>query len=194
MLDLMSMVLNGTSIQDQESEVSKACLTIAQLILFHSKKRRNSSETKTVQHSHERKPLPISIGLNVHTQARSKTLVNALYRLGLSISYNRVEELANGLATAVCDQFEEDGLVCPLNQRFGLFTTGAIDNLDHNPSSTPAGFFSWNFDQPVCLLCSCEKFLPSAVQIYEFHIFIISSSSFPGILRTNLMTSSQFAF
>ena len=28
---------------------------------------------------------------------------------------------------------------------------------------------------------------------YESHIFIISSSSFPGILRTNLMTSSQLA-
>ena len=36
-------------------------------------------------------------------------------------------------------------------------------------------------------------FLHSAVQIYEFHIFLISSSSFPGILRTNLMTSSQLA-
>ena len=36
-------------------------------------------------------------------------------------------------------------------------------------------------------------FLHSAVQIYEFHIFIISSSSFPGILRTKLMTSSQLA-
>ena len=35
--------------------------------------------------------------------------------------------------------------------------------------------------------------LHSAVQIYEFHIFIISSSPFPGILRTNLMTSSQLA-
>ena len=35
--------------------------------------------------------------------------------------------------------------------------------------------------------------LHSAVQIYEFHIFLISSSSFPGILRTNLMTSSQLA-
>ena len=40
---------------------------------------------------------------------------------------------------------------------------------------------------------SLHLFLHSAVQIYEFHIFIISSSSFPGILRTNLMTSSQLA-
>ena len=31
----------------------------------------------------------------------------------------------------------------------------------------------------------------SSVQIYEFHIFIISFSSFPGILRTNLITRSQ---
>ena len=38
-----------------------------------------------------------------------------------------------------------------------------------------------------------EKIRLAAVQIYEFHIFIISSSSFPGILRTNLMTSSQLA-
>ena len=104
LLDLISMELNGTSIQDQESEVSQACLTITQLILFHSKKRKNSSETKTVRHSHEREPpLPIYIGLYVHTQTRSKTLVNTLYCLGLSISYNRVEELANGLATGVCN-------------------------------------------------------------------------------------------
>ena len=42
-------------------------------------------------------------------------------------------------------------------------------------------------------LRNLHLFLNSAVQIYEFHIFIISSSSFPGILQTNLMTSSQLA-
>ena len=40
---------------------------------------------------------------------------------------------------------------------------------------------------------SLHLFLHSSVQIYELHIFIISSSSFPGILRTNLMTNSQLA-
>ena len=38
-----------------------------------------------------------------------------------------------------------------------------------------------------------DEILHSAVQIYECHIFIMSSSSFPGILRTNLMTNSQLA-
>ena len=40
---------------------------------------------------------------------------------------------------------------------------------------------------------SLHLFLHSAVQIYDFHIFTISSSSFPGILRTNLMTSFRLA-
>ena len=40
---------------------------------------------------------------------------------------------------------------------------------------------------------SLHLFLHSAVQLYEFHIFIVTSSSFPGILPTNLMTSSQLA-
>ena len=33
------------------------------------------------------------------------------------------------------DIFKEDGVVCPME---GLFTTGNLDNLDHNPSSTLA--------------------------------------------------------
>jgi hypothetical protein len=61
-----------------------------------------------------------------------------LFSLGLSVSYDRIKEIGNKLSTAVCDQFEFYGVVCPSNMRFGLFTTGAIDNIDHNPSSTTA--------------------------------------------------------
>ena len=42
------------------------------------------------------------------------------------------------MANGVIDLFEEDGVVCPTNLREGLFTTGNLDNLDHNPSSTSA--------------------------------------------------------
>ena len=59
---------------------------------------------------------------------------------------------------------------------------------------------SWSAVNPCICFIFCKNYrrslkqiLSSAVQIYEFHIFIISSSSFPGILRTNLMTSSQLA-
>ena len=44
----------------------------------------------------------------------------------------------NGRGTAVCNRFQQDGVVCPLNLNSGLFTVGALDNIDYNPSSTTA--------------------------------------------------------
>ena len=38
----------------------------------------------------------------------------------------------------MCEQFEEDGVVALATLRKGLLTIGAIDNIDHNPSSTTA--------------------------------------------------------
>ena len=40
------------------------------------------------------------------------------------------------IPAAVSEQFE--GVVAPACLRKGLFTVGALDNLDHNPSSTAA--------------------------------------------------------
>ena len=54
------------------------------------------------------------------------------------MSYDRVLQVENQLATGVCQHVAEIGLVCPRQLRHGLFTIGALDNLDHNPSSTTA--------------------------------------------------------
>jgi hypothetical protein len=72
--------------------------------------------------------------MNIHSQTSS----NQLYELSMSVSYSRVDEVMNGLATSVCNHFKSTGKVCPLNLKKGLFTIGAIDNIDHNPSSTTA--------------------------------------------------------
>ena len=45
-------------------------------------------------------------------------------------------EIEDWLATAVAKRFEEDGCVSPVCLKKGLFSVGALDNLDHNPSST----------------------------------------------------------
>lgn len=52
--------------------------------------------------------------------------------LGISVSYKRV------IAASQCEQYRSDGVVCPSQLRKGLFTVSALDNLDHNPSSTTA--------------------------------------------------------
>ena len=83
-------------------------------------------------------PLPLYIGMKIHTETRSKKLVNHLYDLGLSVSYDRVLENESQLTTAVCEDYKEKGVVVPAKLRKGLFTAGALDNIDHNPSSTTA--------------------------------------------------------
>ena len=54
------------------------------------------------------------------------------FQLGLSISYDRVLNISTAMATAAAAQYERDGVVCPFILRKDLFTTTAIDNIDHN--------------------------------------------------------------
>ena len=61
-----------------------------------------------------------------------------LHRLGLSVSYNRVRKLEDSLANAVRYRYRQEDLVCPATLRKGLFTIGAFDNIDYNPSSSTA--------------------------------------------------------
>ena len=42
------------------------------------------------------------------------------------------------MGNAVIEQFEKDNVVCPLKFRHGLFTAGAIDNIDFDTSSGTA--------------------------------------------------------
>ena len=130
------MLLNGSSITDQDSVESQNALTISQAILFNFKKKSSKS---TSHHSKKfEPPLPLYIGLKIHTQTRFKKMISELYQLGLSVSYDRILELERQIASSICEQAGENGLVCPRQLRHGLFTVGALDNLDHNPSSTTA--------------------------------------------------------
>ena len=69
-----------------------------------------------------------------------KLLIDKLYRLGLSISSDRVMQISADLGNSVCAQFEAVGVVCSLKLKTSraLFTTGSVDNIDHNPNSRTA--------------------------------------------------------
>lgn len=106
---LVSMLLNG-DLKRQDSTDSQKCLTISQTILFNCRKKAPTAAKS--RHSFYREPLlPLYIGLNVHTQTRSKKLITQLYDLGLSVSYVRILQLENQLATAVCHHTKK-GVVC----------------------------------------------------------------------------------
>ncbi len=135
----VSMLLNGPSVEKQHDEIDKqVSLTMAQLIYFKTKRKCSSSVNTSWQSREREPPLPLYVGLKVHTLTRSRDLVNCFYKLGLAVSYDRVMELKSLLAGAVCEQFEQQGLVCPPGLRRGLFTVGALDNIDYNPSAMTA--------------------------------------------------------
>ena len=83
-----------------------------------------------------RTPAPIYIALKVHVETRKKDLVDKMHSMGLSISYDRLLGISAEVANTVCAKYEAEGVVCAPNLVKNIFTTGAVDNLDHNPSST----------------------------------------------------------
>lgn len=146
LLSLVSMLINGSNITDQTRNInlSQPVLTIAQLVVFNSiKKRRDHMKVPKTYHSKEREtPLPIYMGLKVHALTRERKLVDSLFALGVSASYDRVMDIVTALGNNVCDYYQQIGTVCPPQIRRGQFITAAADNIDHNPSSaTSTGSF-----------------------------------------------------
>ncbi len=69
---------------------------------------------------------------------RKRELIDILFSLGLSISYDRVLRISAELGNNLCQRFHADQVVCPPLLKGKVFTTSAVDNIDHNPSSTTA--------------------------------------------------------
>lgn len=53
----------------------------------------------------------------------------------MCISYDRLLTITTDITNTVIERYESDGVVCPTKLRRELFTTAAVDNIDHNTSS-----------------------------------------------------------
>ena len=69
----------------------------------------------------------------VHGHTRKQELVDILFHLGLSISNDRVLTSPWAWLLQRLNSMTDE-VVCPLIRRKNLFTTAAVDNIDHNPS------------------------------------------------------------
>ncbi|KAL9972875.1 hypothetical protein ACROYT_G019259 [Oculina patagonica] len=142
---LIDTILKGSSIVNKETAAesadivpNQASLTIAQLLMFNSISRiRVRKEPSTNHHIREKEcPLPIYAALKIHGATRDRSLIDAFFKLGMCISYDRVLSISTDIANSVTTRYEREAVVCPSKLRNGLFTTAAVDNIDHNPSST----------------------------------------------------------
>ena len=141
-LGLVRMILRGTSIQHQQqaSDAStKIALSLSQLIVYNTKKTVKEPSLSQTRHVKIREPpLVIYTGLMIHAKTRQRGIIDKLSSHGMCISYERIQEISTSLANSVCAQFDRDGCVCPSTLKGDVFTAGAVDNIDHNPTARNA--------------------------------------------------------
>ena len=136
----MQMILDGPNIKDQsasDDSTTQAALSLSQLLVFNCNKRKR--DLSTIRHEPKREtPLPVYLGLTIYAQTQKRGIIDGLYSLGLCSSYSRIRQVTTAMANSVCSQFETENIVCPPQLYTDLFTTGAVDNIDHNTSSRNA--------------------------------------------------------
>ena len=54
------------------------------------------------------------------------------------MSYDRVLTISTSVANGLNEEYREHGVICPPSLRKTLYTTAAVDKIDHNPSATTA--------------------------------------------------------
>ena len=137
LLQFVCSIEHGVDIRSHLNHgIVQSDVAIAQLLQFncYSKYREGS---KSQRHVKDREtPFAVYVGMKVFAKTRKRQLIDKLHENGISISYDRVLEISGQLGETVVKQYVEDDVVCPPNLRKGLFTTSAVDNIDHNPTAT----------------------------------------------------------
>lgn len=86
LLAMVGMILNGPSITEQSNSESlpAAQVSISHLLMYNSVVRRRKETSGTARHNKLREtPLPVYLGVMLHTKTRKRELVDSLYNLGL---------------------------------------------------------------------------------------------------------------
>lgn len=108
LLSLVAMVLYGPNIKTQSSSSSlpQPALTLSQLLTYNTLVRKRETSTtsrSTTRHSQDREtPLPVYLGVMIHTKTRKRAIVDNLFDLGLCISYDRVLDISTELGNTIC--------------------------------------------------------------------------------------------
>ena len=132
------MILYDTSIEIETNYIykSQAALALSQL-LMHSCSHQRTEQTIT-RHSRNREPPRTSTRtcIYMHSKTRSRDMVETFYKMGLSVTYDPVLCMSADLANSAINYFELKGVVCSQSLKRAIFTTSAVDNIDHDVRST----------------------------------------------------------
>ena len=125
------------SVSRSRGKATLPALTVSQLILQNHSKRVPQGDIVRHKKEHEL-PIPVYMGLSMYASSRCKRDIDEYHQLGMSISYDRVQEITSAMCHLVVERCKEEGVLCPPELKKGVLVLGAIDNLDVNPSSNTA--------------------------------------------------------
>ena len=151
LLLLLGLILEGSKDLNISDTTASVASKLSQLVRFNAVKKKRTG----INCCHTKKnepPLPVLIGLAVYSQTGEKKIREKLYSNGLCISYDGVIEVENNITKDLCQKYKEAEIVCPLSLYSGLFTCAAIDNIDHNSSSST----SKSFTEPVSIFFNTQ--------------------------------------
>lgn len=122
----------GSNLKKKTLDTRISC--ISQIIMRATKSKRQvnyNSSTNTNFRDIVETPFSVGVGLHLHKETRNKKVINFLSDLGLSISYNRVLKIENGLANAIIEKMNtNEGVFVPPTLEIGKQLHFAIDNID----------------------------------------------------------------
>ena len=105
--------------EQRAEDVNRKSVLLAQQIMYQIKTDRQvryvhqlDEEGKTFRHQREY-PLQVGVGLLAHQQIRSKSVIDVLHELGVSVNYARILRIETQLAQAVLSNSSENNIFIP---------------------------------------------------------------------------------
>ena len=141
---ILSGVVSELKTEQRAEDVNRKSVLLAQQIMYQTKTDRQvryvpqlDKERKTFRHQREY-PLQVGVGLLSHQQIRSKSVIDVLHELGVSVNYVRILCIEIQLAQAVLSNSSEHNIFTPPKLCKGQFIFFSVDNSDFS-EDTPDG-------------------------------------------------------
>ena len=130
--------------EQRAEDVNRKSVLLAQQIMYQTKTDRQvryvpqlDEEGKTFVTSASTH-CKFGVGLLAHQQMRSKSLIDVLHELGVSVNYARILRIETQLAQAVLSNSSENNIFIPPELCKGQFFCVCVDNSDFS-EDTPDG-------------------------------------------------------
>ena len=114
LLSLIGMIIGQVQIENTAYVESKVDTTLSQLIRFNmiNNKRHKSETVSNIRHSKDQEtPFPLYLCLLIHSKTRGKIIISKLAIHGLSVSYDRIQQVQLSVTKQLRKKYNDTGVL-----------------------------------------------------------------------------------